>query len=81
MASHSPDVLARPDELMTSVQVAEMLKLSPRTIEQMRVDGSGPPYVKTGGGKRCRVLYSRQAVAEWLAQFSYGSTSEYGRKR
>jgi hypothetical protein len=43
-------ILALPEELMTSAQAAEMLKLSPRTLEQMRVDGSGPPYLKAGGG-------------------------------
>lgn len=79
MSSIAPSILALPDELMTSAQTAEMLKLSPRTLDQMRVDGSGPPFLKAGGGKRSRVLYSRRAVAEWLAQFSFSNTSQYRR--
>ncbi len=79
MSSITPSILALPDELMTSAQTAEMLKLSPRTLDQMRVDGSGPPFLKAGGGNRSRVLYSRRAVAEWLAQFSFNNTSQYRR--
>ena len=40
MSSITPSILALPDERMTSAQTAEMLKLSPRTLDQMRVDGS-----------------------------------------
>ena len=45
----------------------------------MRVDGSGPRYVKVGAGKRSRVLYREAEIDAWLTKFSFGSTSEYPR--
>lgn len=64
---------------LTTIEVAEMLRISRRTLERMRVEGTGPRYLKVGPGKRSRVLYRQADVEEWLARFQYGSTSEYGR--
>lgn len=63
---------------LTTIEVAEMLRISRRTLERMRVEGTGPRYIKVGPGKRSRVLYGQGDVEDWLARFSYGSTSEYG---
>ena len=65
--------------LLTTIEVAEMLRISRRTLERMRVEGTGPRYLKVGPGKRSRVLYSQADVEAWLGRFDYGSTSEYGR--
>jgi len=54
-----------------------MLRISKRTLERMRVDGTGPRYLKAGPGKRSRVLYRQSEVLSWLESQSYGSTSEY----
>lgn len=64
---------------LTTVEVATMLRISRRTLERMRVEGTGPRYIKVGPGKRSRVLYRQQDVEDWLSRFSFGSTSEYGR--
>ncbi len=64
---------------LTTIEVAEMLRISRRTLERMRVDGTGPRYVKVGPGKRSRVLYRQTDVEAWLSRFNFGSTSEYGR--
>ena len=64
---------------LTTIEVAGMLRISRRTLERMRVEGTGPRYFKVGPGKRSRVLYRQQDVETWLGRFNYGSTSEYGR--
>lgn len=64
---------------LTTIEVAGMLRISRRTLERMRVEGTGPRYLKVGPGKRSRVLYRQQDVEDWLARFHFGSTSEYGR--
>lgn len=65
---------------LTSNEAAEVLRISRRTLERMRVDGSGPRYIKVGAGKRSRVLYRESEIETWLNQFSYGSTSEYPKR-
>jgi len=62
---------------MTSPEAAEYLRLSPRTLEGMRVDGTGPRYFKMGPGRRAKVVYRTSDLEEWLTQFKFGSTSEY----
>ena len=64
---------------LTTSQAAEILKLSARTLERMRIDGSGPPFLKAGGGKRSRVLYAMADIEAWLSGHRFGSTSEYAR--
>ena len=56
----------------------EFPRHSPKTLERMRVDGSGPTFLKAGPGLRSRVLYRRCDLTEWLEGFAYGSTSEIG---
>lgn len=64
---------------LTTVEVAGLLRISRRTLERMRVDGTGPRYLKVGPGKKSRVLYRQQEVVTWLEQFNFSSTSEYPR--
>ncbi len=63
--------------LLTTVEAAEYLRLSPRTLEDMRVTGNGPRYYKLGPGKRSKVVYRREDLETWLRRFGYASTSEY----
>lgn len=71
-------VNARPQVMfLTTVEVAELLRISRRTLEGMRVEGTGPRYLKVGPGKRSRVIYREQEVVTWLEQFNFRSTSEY----
>ncbi|MCB1505013.1 MAG: helix-turn-helix domain-containing protein [Hyphomicrobiaceae bacterium] len=73
---------ARPDDVfLTTEEAAAFVRLSPRTLERFRVEGSGPPFCKAGPGKRARVLYRKADLEAWLAGFSFRSTSEYDRER
>jgi len=64
-------------KLLTTVEAAAYLRLSPRTLERFRVEGTGPKFLKAGGGKRARVLYDPAELQAWLAGFAFKSTSEY----
>jgi hypothetical protein len=65
--------------LLTTVEAAEYLRLSPRTLEDMRVTGNGPRYFKLGPGKRSKVVYRKNDLEQWIGRFGYSSTSEYPR--
>jgi predicted DNA-binding transcriptional regulator AlpA len=52
---------------------AKYVKLSASTLEKLRVFGGGPRYLKLGR----RVVYSADALEEWLRARECGSTSEY----
>ncbi len=67
-------------QYLITTEAAAVLRLSPKTLERMRVDGSGPTFLKAGPGLRSRVLYRRCDLVEWLEGFAYGSTSEIGDK-
>ena len=64
-------------QYMMTQEAADYLRLSARTLERMRVDGTGPRFLKAGPGLRARVLYRLDDLKDWLESFSYGSTSEY----
>lgn len=65
------------NELLTTQEAADILRLSPRTLERFRVQGIGPKYVKLGPGKRARVAYRRADLASWIGESVFASTSEY----
>lgn len=70
--------LSHNDDLyLTSQEAAELLKLSIRTLERMRVTGDGPKFLKAGSGKRSRVLYKSSDIKHWLEGNCFQSTSEY----
>lgn len=66
-----------PSPYLNSQEAADILRISIRTLERMRVEGSGPRYLKAGNGTRARVLYRQADVEQWLESKSYQSTSEY----
>jgi hypothetical protein len=65
--------------LLTTVEAAEYLRLSPRTLEDMRITGNGPRYFKLGPGKRSKVVYKLEDLETWISRYGYSSTSEYPR--
>lgn len=65
----------RASRMLTTSEAAQIVRLSPRTLERLRVSGEGPRYVKAGPGKRAKVLYRECDLAAWLEQFSFASTS------
>ena len=52
---------------------ADRIGLSARTLQRLRQDGGGPPFVKL---TERRVGYSEQALQEWLAARTVASTAE-----
>ena len=51
---------------MTPIEVAEMLKLSQRTLEKMRLESRGPKYYRLGDSGKSKVLYLLDEVMEWV---------------
>jgi transcriptional regulator GlxA family with amidase domain len=68
---------AESDTYLTTAEAAQLVRLSPRTLERLRLQGSGPRYLKAGRGKKARVLYRRTDLVAWLEQSEFKSTSEY----
>ena len=57
---------------MTTDEFAELLQVSPQTLEMWRREGDGPPFFKRGG----IVRYPRDPSFEWLRAHEVRSTSE-----
>lgn len=51
---------------LSTKELAEMLRISPRTLEGMRLRGTGPQFVRLGVGKGARVVYRHSDVERWL---------------
>lgn len=65
-------------DLFDTQETAAFLRISVSTLERMRLDGSGPSFIKLGmGKKRARVVYSRTAILAWLSAQSFSATSQY----
>ena len=58
--------------LLSPRQAAELLCLSPKTLERIRVSGGGPKFVRIRGSVR----YRQEDLESWLASRLVGSTSE-----
>jgi len=71
------DTPSSDDVYLNTEMAAEMLGLSPRTLERLRVSGGGPQFFKAGPGKRSRVLYAKSDLVKWLQARCFDSTSEY----
>lgn len=50
-----------PERWMTTSEVAEMLGVTKRTIENWRSNSKGPPYVKLGN-----IRYRKEDVLAWV---------------
>jgi len=57
--------------LLTTTEAAEILRISPRTLERLRQTGTGPLYRKIGR----RVVYRESDLAGWLDDSTFSSTS------
>lgn len=53
-------------EYLTEEQVAEMIQVHPGTLQNWRVRGEGPRFVKLGSKRRSPVRYRVQDVEEWM---------------
>lgn len=57
---------------LTTQEAADFMRLSTRTLEQQRLDGTGAKYVKAGR----RVLYRVTDLESYLQARTFSSTSE-----
>lgn len=53
------DVVSGQDRALTTKQLAQYLGISARSLEQFRVDGGGPKFVKLGADKFLARVVSR----------------------
>ena len=58
--------------LLTQRQASALLCLSERTLERLRVAGTGPRFVRAGRSVR----YRETDLEVWISQRVVGSTSE-----
>lgn len=71
--------MAQPPERMTLLdtkEAAKYLRLSPRTLEDYRIKGGGPIFIRLGLGRRAPVLYDLHDLNEWLLRQKRGSVVE-----
>ena len=61
-------------QLLTTAEAGELLRLKEHTLENMRWQGTGPPFRKHGG----RVFYHRAEIKQWSDKARRQSSS--GRK-
>lgn len=57
---------------LSTVEAAQLLRLSARTLEKHRLYGTGPSYRKIGG----RVIYSAAELVAWAETGTKASTSD-----
>jgi predicted DNA-binding transcriptional regulator AlpA len=62
------------DFLLTTEEAAQLLRLSSRSLERRRLDGTGPKFLRMGGGRAIR--YRRADLLLYLDQSVRMSTSE-----
>jgi excisionase family DNA binding protein len=60
--------------LLTQSDAAKLLRLSERTLERLRLQGGGPPFVKAGRSVR----YRESDLDAWIAARVVSNTSEIG---
>lgn len=59
-------------EFFNQLEAARLLRISERTLERKRLDGSGPLFRKFGR----RVVYSTNDLKDWADAQTYTSTSD-----
>ena len=71
-----PDNLSPIRRRLTEKEAAERLALSTRTLQQWRVRGGGPPFLKLGAAVR----YDAAALDAWADKQTRANTSDPGPK-
>lgn len=74
-----PEHFRYPHHRLTTQEAAQYVRLSPRTLERLRGEATGPKYIRAGTGKRARVFYLIADLDAWLEGKRYQSTAEYSR--
>lgn len=71
-----PTELVQLGTLITAIQAAQRLGVCPQTLARWRQAGNSPRWVRLSSGPRGRVMYTPEALAEWIASHSATSTSQ-----
>jgi len=66
------------DDLLTSIQVASWLGVSPQWVELSRTKDYGPPFVRVAPQI---VRYKRSAIVKWPKEREYKSCQQPRRRR
>lgn len=53
---------------LNEANTAKIIGVSSSTLSNWRKEGLGPNFKKIDNGKKGKVIYTKQAVAEWLSQ-------------
>jgi predicted DNA-binding transcriptional regulator AlpA len=69
--------MSPPHQLLKTSEAAEYLRLSVSQLNNWRMEGAGPPFVKLGG----RVFYRLKDLERWLEARTVRSTAEARRLR
>jgi hypothetical protein len=65
-------VIDRP--YLNTREAAQRVGLAPGTLQNLRVSGGGPRYLRIG---RLRIFYEVSALDEWARSNEFRSTAEY----
>ena len=65
------------DRLIDEKEAASFICYSVRTLQNWRVDGGGPKFIKVSGRS---VRYRRRDLIAWSDARAVSSTSEYGER-
>lgn len=63
-------------KLLENKVAAPLVGVSPGTLENWRVKGLGPKFIKVSAGQRGKVVYDPDDIAEWKAARRFQSTSD-----
>ena len=65
------------NDMIDETAAADMLAVSPRTLQSWRVTGEGPTFFKLGRAVR----YRRADLSDWIAASARRSTADTGEAR
>ena len=63
------------DPVLTPVEAAKFINMTPRFLAMRRYKGGGPPHIRIS---RTRVMYLKSDLVAWIAGLRRESTSDPG---
>lgn len=63
----------RQPPILDECEAAQLLRVSIRTLQQWRVNGRGPEFIKLGRSVR----YQRETLTKWIASQTRASTAAH----